>query len=128
MICHIGRKSWCGGEAGSNFAGSLKNQEPRATWARACLRAETSRPAIGVARAEGAAQQIQEGWPGCHFEGRGEFAFLRLTRSNDGNAGAPQSVVEGRQVLCGCIPPLRQLRFKLGVQLGKDTQFTFAWG
>lgn len=120
MICHIGRKSWCRDEAGSDFAGSLKNQEPRDTWARAfcelkrlALRSAPLLPKVPLDESRKARKR--------------EFAFLRLTRSNDRNAGAPQSVVEGRQVLCGYIPPLRQLRFKLAVQLGKDTQFTFGW-
>src|SRR5215469_14028932 len=109
MICHIGRKSWCRDEAGSDFAGSLKNQEPRDTWARAFC--ELKRLALRSA-------PLLPKMP---------LDESRLPRSNDRNAGAPQSVVEGRQVLCGYIPPLRQLRFKLAVQLGKDTQFTFGW-
>src|SRR6516225_6566107 len=125
MACHIGRKSWCGGEAGSDFAGSLKNQEARDTLARAFC--EPKRLDLRSASLLPKVPRIQEGWPACHSEGSGECAFLRLTRSNDGNAGAPQSVVEGRQVLCGYIPPLRQLRFKLPVELGKDAQFTLGW-
>jgi hypothetical protein len=72
--------------------------------------------------------EMRKGQPACRIAkfdragmARGVAAPVRwLADGDEGDAGGAQSIVKRGQILGGDFAPLRQLRFELSVQLGKD--------